>query len=188
MDDHDLVDRSRRDPAAFGELFDRYHDRIYAFVYRRTGHRQDAEDLTAAVFEQAFGGVRRFRWQGKPFAAWLYTVASRRLADYYRRERSGRLDGRPPTRRHGSGGRGTAEDLADPRDPIARAEDAVALRVAIGRLSAADQAVVDLTYFAGLDAGEAASALGCSRAQVHVRLHRALGRLRRQLEEDGHAS
>ena len=41
------------DADAFGLLYDRYIDKVYAYVYGRVGHRQTAEDLTADVFVNA---------------------------------------------------------------------------------------------------------------------------------------
>jgi len=79
-----LVGRAvARDQAAFAELYDLHQDRVYRYVYYRTANRDDAEDLTEQVFLQVWAAIERFRWQGKPVLAWLYTVAlqrGRRLA------------------------------------------------------------------------------------------------------------
>ena len=48
-----LVERARTDPAAFGQLYERYVDRVYSYIYYRVGNVQDAEDLTARTFYRA---------------------------------------------------------------------------------------------------------------------------------------
>src|SRR5262245_49093284 len=73
----DLVNRaiSSRDAAAFGELYDRFVDRVYRYLYVRSTNRAEAEDLTEQVFLKAWEAIGRYRWRGRPFVAWLYRLA-----------------------------------------------------------------------------------------------------------------
>src|SRR5512143_3379828 len=83
-----LVKRAKRDPEAFGLLYERYVDRIYSYIYFRTGSEQDAEDLTARTFFQALTNIRRYHERGLPFSAWLYRLAHNLMANWHRdRER-----------------------------------------------------------------------------------------------------
>src|SRR5438270_11789245 len=82
--DAQLVKRAKRSPEAFGELYGRYVDRIYSYIYFRTGNSQDAEDLTARVFHQALANIRGYNERGLPFAAWLYRIAHNLLANWHR--------------------------------------------------------------------------------------------------------
>ena len=59
---------------------------IYAYLYRRTGNRADAEDLTEQVFLEALEKRDRYQEQGK-VRGWLFTIARSRLVDHYRRHR-----------------------------------------------------------------------------------------------------
>jgi DNA-directed RNA polymerase specialized sigma24 family protein len=59
--------------------------RVYAYIVRRVGDRHQAEDLTSAVFREALAGIGKFEWRGVPFAAWLVGIASRVVADYWKR-------------------------------------------------------------------------------------------------------
>ena len=83
-DDRLLIVAAQADPARFVELYDRYVDRIYAFVSRRTRNRAAAEDITSQVFERALRTIGRFEWRGVPVSAWLFRIASNALADYWR--------------------------------------------------------------------------------------------------------
>jgi len=73
-DDRPLIEAAQADPARFVELYDRYVDRVYAFVSRRTHDRAAAEDITSEVFEQALTHLRRFEWRDVPFVAWLFRM------------------------------------------------------------------------------------------------------------------
>jgi len=83
-DDLDLIRRAASDPEAFGELYSRYVRRIYSYIYYRTGDHQEAEDLTARVFQRAMHHIGRYRDQGVPFSAWLYRIAHNLVANWHR--------------------------------------------------------------------------------------------------------
>ena len=72
-------------PLDFAELYERNFDRIYAFIARRVGSRDQAQDLTAEVFHQALASIGSFRWQGAPFISWLYGIAANVLAAHWQR-------------------------------------------------------------------------------------------------------
>lgn len=61
---------------------------MYAFVARRVGDRDAAEDLTSEVFHKALANLGRFEWRGVPFAAWLLRMAANAIAD--RTQRAGK--------------------------------------------------------------------------------------------------
>ena len=52
-DEAALVEQAQHDPLAFGVLYERYVERIYAYIYHRVGNVQDTEDLTARIFYRA---------------------------------------------------------------------------------------------------------------------------------------
>ena len=79
-----LIERAKTDSDAFGELYERHFDRIYNYIYYRTGNIHDAEDLTARVFFRAIQHIGNYKDQGGPFSAWLYSIARNLLANWYR--------------------------------------------------------------------------------------------------------
>ena len=83
-DDRALIEAAQADPAPFVDLYDRYVDRVYAFVSRRMRDRAAAEDVTSEVFEQALANLGRFEWRGVPFVAWLFRIAANAMADRWR--------------------------------------------------------------------------------------------------------
>jgi RNA polymerase sigma-70 factor (ECF subfamily) len=80
----ELVRRAASDSDAFGELYQRYVRRIYNYIYYRTGDYQDAEDLSARVFQKALRHVATFEDKGVPFSAWLYRIAHNLVANWHR--------------------------------------------------------------------------------------------------------
>lgn len=85
LTDADLVElakNGRRE--AFGELYERYAEKIYSYVYFRTGNHHDAEDLTARVFFRAMAHIESYTERGVPFQAWLYRIAHNLVANWHR--------------------------------------------------------------------------------------------------------
>ena len=180
-----LVDRvvSTRDPAAFGELYDLFLDRVYRYVYYRTGSQVDAEDLTEQVFLHAWASIDRFQWRGKPFRAWLYTLAHNALVDHRRRSRA-------------------TTSLDNPEHPIDRPSehaaqalhqwmDAEVLARAISQLTPEQQQVIVLRFVEGQDTAEIAAMMGKREGTIRALQFRALQSLRRILVQQGqgpHAS
>jgi len=87
-DEQRLVAAAQKDPACFGELYERHFVRVYAYVSRRVASRDAAEDVTSEVFHRALAGIGAYEWKGIPFAAWLFRIAAHAIAD--RGRRSGR--------------------------------------------------------------------------------------------------
>ncbi len=83
-----LVEAAQKDPSRFAELYEINFERVYAFIARRVGDRDAAEDLTSEVFHKALANLRQFEWRGSPFAAWLIRIAANAIAD--RAHRAGR--------------------------------------------------------------------------------------------------
>ena len=79
-----LVAKAQKDSNAFGELYERYIDRIYSYVYSRVQNVQDAEDLTARIFYRALDRLDRYEDRGLPFGAWLFRIAHNLVANWHR--------------------------------------------------------------------------------------------------------
>ena len=73
------------DPEAFGVFYDRHVKALLGYFARRTFGPEDAADLTAETFASALVARPRFKPGKAPATAWLFTIASRRLADYQRK-------------------------------------------------------------------------------------------------------
>lgn len=172
VDDRALLARAQTSAAGFGELFDAYYDRIYVYAYRRVGSRETAEDIASSVFEDALHGIKRLRWQDKPLIAWLYRIASRRVIDFYRARR----DDVPLDEAH------AVDD--PPHEMVARADEFAAVRRGLEKLGERDREIIRLAYFDELSGEEIAATLNCSANTAYVRLHRALGKLKKELGDE----
>jgi RNA polymerase sigma-70 factor, ECF subfamily len=172
----DLVDRaSKGSGEAFGQLYQMYVDRIYNYIYYKTGHSVDAEDLTEQVFIKAWEAIRRFRFEGKPFAAWLFKVARNVVIDHYR------------TRKNNSDLSEVISAIAKEGDPEAFAQrraTAQVLMTAIRRLTDEQQQVILLKFVDGMDNTEISATMGKKEGAIRALQYRALLALQRILLDE----
>lgn len=83
-DDGILTRAAQGDLDAFGLLYEQYVERIYNYIYYRTGNSYDAEDLTERVFMRAMRHINTYHDRGLPFSAWLYRIAHNLVANWHR--------------------------------------------------------------------------------------------------------
>src|SRR5262249_51676704 len=79
-----LIEAAQKDPRKFAELYERNFERLYVFISRRVFDRQDAEDLTAEVFQHALSNLSKFEWRGVPFSVWLFRIAANLMSDQWK--------------------------------------------------------------------------------------------------------
>lgn len=90
MEDKELVIQCQSgNLSMFWELYDRYIDRIYKFIYIKTSSREIAEDIASEVFYKAMNSIGSFRSaeEGTSFKSWIYTIANNKVIDFYRTQK-----------------------------------------------------------------------------------------------------
>jgi RNA polymerase sigma-70 factor (ECF subfamily) len=178
--DAELLARSRRDPAAFAGIYERYATTIYRYVLRRAGPA-DAEALMAETFRIAF--ERRETYDtARPLARpWLYGIATNlvarhRRSEARRRHAMARLD---------ADGATVADDTERVVDAVAAATQLPNVVDAINRLTDADRDALLLHAWERLSYDDVASALEIPVGTVRSRINRARTRLRELVAVDG---
>src|SRR6187397_754917 len=85
--EYEILQRSKKDPKAFGELYERHFDRIFNYIYRQTDDEDLTADLCSQTFMIALKNIDRYQFRGVPFSAWLYKIASNEVNKHYRKEK-----------------------------------------------------------------------------------------------------
>lgn len=79
--------RIKADPSVFSEVFQQYYHPIFGYIFRRTGNFDDAADIAAETFLNAFRHIHRFTYRGISIKVWLYRIAANETNLYYRHRR-----------------------------------------------------------------------------------------------------
>lgn len=73
---------------AFGPLYEKYADPVFAFVYWKVQHRETAQDITARAFMKALEGIHGLTATDDAFRPWIYTIARNTVTDHWRTNRT----------------------------------------------------------------------------------------------------
>jgi RNA polymerase sigma-70 factor (ECF subfamily) len=170
--DHELMIAVRAgEIARLGELFERYHQRLYGFFVRLTNQPTASEDLVQVVFYRILKYRHTYRDEGK-FSAWIYHLARKVAADHFRRHARAPA-ATDPLDLHEHPDAGPAPDAR-----AAATDDLELLRVAIARLPLEHREVLVLSRLQNVEHREIARLMDTSVGAVKVRVHRALKELR----------
>lgn len=172
--------RAKKDPQAFGELYDHYIERIYRFIFFKVGNREEAEDVTSEVFLKAWNYLTdERRVEVKSFSGLIYTIARSRLIDFYRtksRRQECSIDYVPELELAV-----TDKQLS----AVANIHDIETVLSAVKKMKQSYQEVILLRYLDELSISEIAQILNKSNGSVRVLLHRALKLLQSLVKQRG---
>jgi RNA polymerase sigma-70 factor, ECF subfamily len=164
--EHERIEAAKLDPSEFGRLYEDNFARVYSYIIWRVRNRSTAEDLTSEVFSEALAGISRFEWHGVPFRGWLLKIASRIVADHFRRviAETGACSPELPSIPDETERNATLYQLVD-------------------RLPQVQQQVIRMRFVEQKSIREIAVALGRTEGAVKQLQYRAVETLRSQLED-----
>ncbi len=175
LQDRDLMARAQGgDGDAFGEIFRRHRDRMWAVAVRTTGDRELAADCVQDAFISAYRRASSYRGDAA-VTTWLHRIVVNACLDRLRRERT-------TVRRAAD----LAElDLPDPRDRHASAETRLDVRAALAELPEGQRMALVLVDMHGVSVSEAAAILEVAEGTVKSRCFRGRAALAELLRPGG---
>ena len=174
--DSDLVARAARgDREAFGDLYERYLDEIYRYLYYRVADQAQVEDMTEMVFLKAWEVLPGSCVPIRNIRAWLYRVAHNLVVDRYRTHKlttsldaaAHLQDGTPP-----------------PEVAVQKEQASERLAWMISQLRPQQQQVLLCRFVSELSHAETAEAMELEENHVRVLQYRALKALRKQFGKE----
>ncbi len=165
VEDRDLILKARRgNVEAYNLLVSRWEKRVFNYLLRLVGEREDALDLSQEVFQKAYQNLGKLEDAGR-FGPWLYRIAHNDAFSLLRKRRPE--------------GEGEPAPVGDARDfrmfPV---ELSLTVQSALSRLTDDQRETVILKVYQGFKFEEIADALGCPVSTVKSRLYTALDLLK----------
>jgi RNA polymerase sigma-70 factor (ECF subfamily) len=173
----ELVRRAQQgDAEGFGQLYDRYADVVFRYLYHRVGDRATAEDFTSETFVRALRRIDSLSFQGRDVGAWLVTIARNIVLDHVKSSRY-RLEVSTADMRD-------ADRATDgPEEAVLQRLTNAELMAGVAQLSDEQRECVVLRFLQGLSVAETAAAMGKKDGAVKALQHRAVRRLASLLPE-----
>jgi RNA polymerase sigma-70 factor, ECF subfamily len=166
--ERELIEAAQKDPSLFAELYEGNFERVYAYVARRIGSRDAAQDVTAEVFHSALANLGSYQWRGVPFAAWLLRIAANAISDRW--HSAAREQGKP-----------APDEPAHADVSIEEVEERARLFRLVDKLPAEQRRVVQMRFAEEKSIREIAVALRKTEGAIKQLQFRALESLRAQV-------
>jgi len=169
------IERIRSNSQDFWYLYDKYYNPIYGFLLRRTRNVGTAQDLTSETFVKALDKFWQYRWQRRPFVAWLLRIAANEANQFDRQSK------RRPTEYLediDAYGERIADSNDSPEQTAMKNIESEALQAGLEKLDPACRTWLTLHYMEQLTAPQIASIEGVKEGTMKARLSRCLGKLR----------
>ena len=165
VEDRDLIVRARRgDVEAYNLLVSRWEKRVFNYILRLVGDREDALDVTQDVFLKTYQNLSKLDDLSR-FAPWLYRIAHNEAHSLLRKIRpEGEMNYEPRT--------------SEPGARLFPIELSLAVQGALQRLNDDQREVVVLKVYQGFKFDEMAEILSCPVSTVKSRLYTALDLLK----------
>jgi RNA polymerase sigma-70 factor (ECF subfamily) len=175
-----LVEKAKRDPEAFGTLYEQNYDSILNYILRRTGNVQAAQDITAETFLKALKNIDKFKWQNIPFSAWLFKIATNEIAAWFRKSRytAVSLESLREVGFDLRAGDDVEQELITAQEEIQKNQEFLAVLAKIDQLPPKYREVIALRFFAHKQLSEIGQILGKPEGTVKSLLHRGLKKLK----------
>ncbi len=150
-------------------LFERYNKRIFHFLARMTMDRTLAEDLTQNVFLRIIKYRNSYK-EGARFQSWIYQVARNIFSDHYQAHKNRFTDFVDVEK--------VSDYLPDPEESELWDEREKLLHQSMARLGQEQRELLILTRFQHMKYEEVAVIMDTTVANVKVKVHRAIAKLR----------
>ncbi len=152
------------------EIYEQYHDKVFAYIRNHVNQIEDAEDLCEDVFVKIYSKIDSYDESKASISTWIYTMTSNTVIDFYR---TNHIHSEIP------------EDLAEEKslieDDYLNQESLDILAEALTKLPQEQIDIIVLRYYRGLTLQEVAEQMNLSYGVTKLRHREALGRLREYL-------
>jgi RNA polymerase sigma-70 factor (ECF subfamily) len=175
------------DAAAWEEIVQRYHRRIYNVCYRFAGDADNAQDLTQEVFIKMYRTLSTYDSGKGAFMTWVTTITRNLLVDHFRKTKGDRVtDSLDSTASEHEDAQPLSERIADRAPPpdasVQSRETREMVHLALQKLSPELREAVILRDLQDMDYREIATALRVPEGTVKSRINRGRAELARLLQ------
>ena len=160
-----------RDAKRFKPLYEKYHARLYHYIYHKVTDAHLAADLTQQVFLKAMLNIKKYRHRQLPFSAWLYRIAINESIDFFRKSKKVRqvvIDEAMIGRLH--------DELTE---PFEKERMYARLKEVLGHLNLHEVQLLELRFYEAHTFKEIGQLLNLTENNAKVKTYRLLDKLRK---------
>ncbi|MEH7107386.1 RNA polymerase sigma factor SigX [Bacillus sp. JJ1764] len=164
--------------SVFDELYQKYHQDVFQFLFYMVRNREQAEDLVQEVYIRVFKSYNRFEGKSSE-KTWLFSIARNVAIDFFRKQKGWKekiLD------KFDWSTTQVKDDFPIPEEITVQNEEIQWVYKCMEYCTIDQRAVVLLRFIHDLSIAETAQTLGWTESKVKTTQHRSLKILRKQME------
>ena len=173
FNEFETVQDAAKNPAKFQILYDRYFVVIFNYIFRKIDDEDITADLTSQTFLKALKNLKKYKYKGVPFSAWLYRIASNEVNRHYLQANKKAVF---------SFDEQEFENLIEQHIEEEKELDIDYIIQQMQSLSESDIEVLELLFFESKSFAEIAFILEINEANAKMRTYRAIDKLRKLIK------
>jgi len=184
MNEIELLNSIKNNPADFSKLFKLYYKPIFGYIFRRTGNFDETVDIAADTFFKAFKHINNFSYKGISIKVWLYRIATNEINLYFRyKKKHNSLFEQIDFENENNFNNYLYEDKKELETELQKHDQFVYVLKNMKTLPVKYQEVISLRYFEGKDNKEIADILNIKEGTLKSLLSRGLEKLRKKCNQ-----
>ena len=166
-----ILKAATTNPAKFAPIYEKYYVAIFKFVLQRVENEQVASEIVSDVFAKAIFNLKKYKFKGYPFSAWLYRVAYNEIATKFRKKQKQRTVNIPDE----------SWNLFsnDEDEEIDIAIDLKKLKICLPKLKPNEIELIEMRFFEERPFKEIGEILELTTENARVKTHRVLKKLQK---------
>lgn len=169
-----LIIAAQSVPEKFEPLYNNYYERILSFIYLRVETKEQAYELTSQVFFNALSNIRKYKFKGLPFGAWLFQIAINETNKFFKQRQDKRVI---------SLDENAMQEIFIEMEEEKQEDADKKLAMALQMLSEEEVQLIELRYYEKMPFKKIAELLELSEAGVKARVYRALEKMKLKIQK-----
>jgi len=166
-----ILKAATTNPAKFAPIYEKYYVAIFKFVLQRVENEQVASEIVSDVFAKAIFNLKKYKFKGYPFSAWLYRVAYNEIATKFRKKQKQRTVNIPDESWN------LFSNDEDEENDIAI--DLKKLKICLPKLKPNEIELIEMRFFEERPFKEIGEILELTTENARVKTHRVLKKLQK---------
>ncbi|MFT4899074.1 MAG: RNA polymerase sigma-70 factor (ECF subfamily) [Flavobacteriales bacterium] len=158
-------------PASFAPIYEKYYLALFKFVLQRVENEQVAAEIVSDVFAKAIFNLKKYKFKGYPFSAWLYKVAYNEIATKFRKKQKQRTVNIPDE----SWNLFSSDEEEENDNTI----DLKKLKLCLPNLKPSEIELIEMRFFEERPFKEIGEILELTTENARVKTHRVLKKLQK---------
>lgn len=158
-------------PEAFAPIYEKYYIMIFKFVLQRVENEHKASEIVSDVFAKAIFNLKKYKFKGTPFSAWLYRVAYNEIITTFRKQKKNRTVNIPDE--NWSFFESKEDELIDNTVSVEK------LKICLKKLKPSEVELIEMRFFEKRAFKEIGEILDLTTENARVKTHRVLKKLQK---------